>query len=352
MIFRGKSIKTEFFGESHSESIGAKIYGFPSNFEIDFEKLKRFTERRKAKNELSTARHEDDEPIFVSGIENGKTNGETIEFHIKNNDVRHNSETFIPRPGHADYPAYIKYGKIPEGGGAFSGRMTAAVCVVGGIFIQYLMKNGIHIKSHINSVKDIFDEPFMQTESFDSTEETSDFPVNNAEIGEKMKEAILKAKSDGDSLGGTVECAVSGVKAGLGGALFDGLESVISYAVFAIPGVKGIEFGSGFSGSTMLGSENNDGYFYENGEVKTYTNNAGGILGGMATGCAPIIFKVAFKPVPSIVKEQKSIDLSTKTNTTVKCIGRNDPCIVPRATAVVEAMTAIALTDTIISEKL
>jgi chorismate synthase len=257
----------------------------------------------------------------------------------------------IPRPGHADYTANVKYGGWQDvaGGGHFSARLTAPMCIAGGICLQILHRRGVSIGAHILSVGGAFDDSFdpvnVNEDDF-ALVHGRDFPVLNADAGLAMQEKIMQAKSAGDSVGGILECAAVGMPAGYGAPIFDGIENRISQAVFGIPAVKGIEFGAGFGVSTMLGSENNDSFYIDGGIVKTRTNNHGGILGGI-TSSMPIIFRAAFKPTPSIAMEQDSVSLSNGTNARLSVKGRHDPCVAVRAVACVEAAAAIALCDTL-----
>ena len=351
MSIYGNKLKIEIFGESHGPEIGVYITGFPKNFKIDEDELRLFMKRRApGQNNISTQRKESDIVEFRSGLNSGVTNGETICAVIKNTNQKsndYNNLADVPRPSHSDYPAFIKFdGKCDmRGGGKFSGRLTAPLCIAGGLCIQYLKTKNIHIGAHISSIFGIYDDFFNKvTVSVDDFVGTKSLPVINDSKGEKMIQAILKAKELGDSVGGTVECAIVGMPIGYGDALFDGVESALSAIIFGIPAVKGIEFGSGFNGSQILGSENNDEYYYNDGEVKTKTNNHGGILGGITTSM-PIIFNTAFKPTPSIMKEQNSISIKNKENVKLKIQGRHDPCIVQRAVPCIEAAAAICMTD-------
>lgn len=347
MSFFGRNLRIEIFGESHGDRIGVTVEGFEKGF-VDIRKLRDFCALRAPDTSgLTTDRREKDEIIFDSGIDgNGYLTGEKFSAHILNADVAKYKNTFVPRPGHADYPAFKKLGYIPSGGGAFSGRMTAPLCIAGGIAIQLLEKKGIFIDGHISSLHRIFDDKFDCIS--DKTEEIykREFPVINCVAGEKMKKEIFTAKENGDSVGGTVECKVCGIPVGTGGELFSGLDGRIASAVFAIPGVKGIEFGKGFAVADLTGSENNDGFYYSFGEVKSKTNNCGGVLGGMASGM-PIIFSVAVKPTPSIKKEQESVDLKMRENVKISTEGRHDPCIVKRALPGIMSATALAVLDTL-----
>ena len=291
--------------------------------------------------------------IFEKGLGDGVTTGELIRAVIKNTNIRKNDyENLrdIPRPGHADFTAWAKYGSSVDmsGGGFFSGRMTAPMCIAGGIFSQIFQEKGIFIGAHIASVGNVTDDLFdsVNVNKIDFVGNKA-FPVINDEKGEEMKNLIREVKAEGDSIGGSVECAVCGLPAGLADTLYGGIESRISSSVFAIPAVKGIEFGRGFEASTLKGSENNDAFCVKNGKIVTKTNNHGGILGGISSGM-PVIFRTAFKPTPSISRKQESVSLSKMENTTLSVKGRHDPCIVKRAVVCVEAAVAIALADLLI----
>ena len=354
----GENIRISLFGASHAPEIGVEIDGIPQDTVLDEEYISAFMARRApGRDSLSSQRKEKDIPEIVSGIENGKTNGKTLRAVIKNTDIKSADYADImnkPRPSHADYPAYVKYGKDYDfrGGGHFSGRMTAPLCFAGAIFKKLLENSGICIGAHILSVGDISDDRFSlepdKNELFSASEK--DFPVLNDEKGKLMLNKILHAKENLDSVGGTIECAVTGLCAGMGEPFFGGMEGYISRAVFGIPAVKGIEFGCGFSGMRNPGSQYNDEYFMDNGKVKTRSNNNGGILGGLSTGM-PIVFSVAVKPTPSIGIKQKTVDLSTMTDTCITVNGRHDPCILKRAVPCIEAAAAIAVYDMLRSAK-
>lgn len=312
----GKVLKLEVYGESHAPKIGMRLEGFPQGLKVDFDALTAFMERRApGRDEFSTPRCEPDEPKFISGVKNGVTTGETIEAIIINTNTRSGDyEKSIPRPGHADYTNFVKYGKIPAGGGSNSGRMTAPMCIAGALALQALAERGIKVSSTVKFTGD-----------------------------------ILAAKADGDSVGGVIECEITGLPVGLGGSMFDGLDGAIAQAIFGIPGVKGIEFGNGFEAAKLKGSENNDAFYVENGKVVTKTNRHGGILGGM-TSAMPVVFRVALKPTPSIYKSQDSIDLNTLEPTELMVRGRHDPCIALRARPVIEALAAFVVYDAILVE--
>lgn len=354
----GENIKITIFGQSHSPAIGVTIDGFPSGFEIDKEKLAAFMARRApGKDKYSTQRREHDEVEFLSGITNAKTNGAPICAVIFNKDQRSKdySELFEhPRPGHADYTARIKYGSANDiaGGGHFSGRLMAPLCIAGGICMQWLEKQGITIGAHIASVHGIEDK------KFDSVNITADelnalkskaFTCIDDDAAEKMKEEINSARMDCNSVGGTVECAVVGLPVGIGEPIFGGLESRLAQTVFGIPAVKGLEFGAGFESSKLFGSENNDEFYIDDeGEIRTRTNNCGGILGGISNAM-PLVFTAAFKPTPSIAKTQNTVSIDKKENYQLNIVGRHDPCIVQRAVPVVEAAAAVTIADLMIS---
>lgn len=341
----GGNIKVSIFGQSHSQEIGMTLEGIPAGKRIDTEELQRFMDRRAPGKSYSTPRKEPDRPEFVSGLEGGVTDGNTVKAVIRNTDIRpsdYGNLADIPRPGHADYTAALKYGENRDktGGGQFSGRLTAPMCIAGGIILQLLAEKGILIKARALRIGNVTDEGTFPENDIDP-----DFPAVSRESGRRMLEAIAKAREEGDSIGGVIECVIEGMPGGVGGPMFGGLESRISAAVFGIPAVKGIEFGAGFESTLKKGSEVNDAFYFDrDGKVKTKTNNCGGILGGISDGM-PITFKVAVKPTPSIVKEQDSVDLKSGQNVKMSVKGRHDPCIVPRAVPVVEAVAAIAIYD-------
>ena len=349
----GKNFKVSLFGQSHSEEIGIVIDGISAGYKINKDLIRKNLERRRpGKNKFSTARKEDDDFKIVSGEVEGITCGAPICAIIENKDQKSRDYDNLkgrPRPSHADYPAYVKFKGFNDirGGGQFSGRMTAPIVIAGSIAEDLLLNRGIKIYSRIKSIgqasdidlnlNDIGEEKLCDLKN-------EDFPVFQNEAREKMQEEILKAKEDGDSIGGIVETFVLNIPKGIGEPFFDSLESVISHAVFSVPGIRGIEFGSGFEAAKMHGSSHNDEYYYENGEVKTRTNNHGGIIGGLSSGM-PIIFRTAVKPTSSIAKTQNTISLKDKKNVNLKIIGRHDPSIVPRALVAIEMITALAILD-------
>lgn len=348
----GKNIVVTVFGQSHSQAIGAVIDGVPAGIEIDEKRLAEFMKRRTAADSLSTARKETDEFKIVSGLVNSVTCGAPICAIIENCDVRssdYDEYKTLPRPSHSDLSAFFKHNGSNDirGGGNSSGRMTAALCFAGAVCLQLLEKKGIYIGAHALSIHNIYDEGFDAVNI--SAQELCEikskaYPVINGEALEKMKNEIEAAKQKKDSVGGVIECAIVGIEVGIGEPMFDGLENKISSSVFAVPAIKGIEFGSGFDSSLKFGSENNDDFIARGGKIVTAKNDHGGILGGMASGM-PVIFRCAVKPTPSIGSVQRSVDLISKEEKEITVGGRHDPCIVMRAVPCIEAAAAIAVAD-------
>jgi chorismate synthase len=361
----GKNIKISVFGQSHSEAIGVVVDGIPAGESFDLAPVLEFMKRRAPSGKAyTTMRKETDEPEILSGLlRDEKAEGEIyvscgapVCAVIRNRDTRsadYENLRFVPRPSHADYPAYIKYKGFNDirGGGQFSGRLTAPLCFAGALCIELLKKRGINVGAHIFSVGDIRDKSF-ETVALSLNElkaaSVKEFPVIEEEAGERMRELIAEAKGRGDSVGGIVECAVTGLPAGLGDPMFDGVENIVSRMLFAIPAVKGVEFGDGFGLSSSFGSLANDPYELREGKILTKTNHNGGILGGITTGM-PLIVRAAFKPTPSIALSQDSVDLLSMKEEKLTVKGRHDPCIVPRAVPCVEAAVAIALCDLMLS---
>ena len=350
----GSALRVTVFGQSHAPAIGMCMDGFPAGFAPDFDELNAFLSRRAPGNSpYATARAEADVPEFLCGFSGGKTCGAPIAAIIRNTDV-HGKDYVnlndIPRPSHADWTAYEKYGESADrsGGGHFSGRLTAPLCVAGGLCLQWLSTQGIRVGAHIQSIGAVSDASFDPIAPVFPA--IAPLTVLDSAAGERMAEEIVNAKADGDSVGGTIECAVTGLPAGLGEPMFDGMESRLAQILFGIPAVKGVEFGSGFGCAAMRGSEHNDAFYYdEDGAVRTRTNHAGGILGGITTAM-PLIFRAAVKPTPSIAKAQESIHFSGG-SAELTIHGRHDPCIVPRAVPVVEAAAAIAVLDALLEAK-
>jgi len=336
------------FGQSHAPEIGMTLENFPKNFAPDMECLQAFMKRRApGQGAHTTARKEPDIPIFESGLTQGRTDGEMIRAIIRNTNTiskDYGNLQDMPRPSHADYPARIKYGADFDirGGGQFSGRMTAPMCIAGGLCLQYLESLGIQVGAQIVRIGSV------ENPKFDPI--SPKIPSEYAQPTEKMLEEIADAKAQCDSVGGIIECAVTGLPVGLGEPMFGGLENRLAQILFGIPAVKGVEFGSGFACAEMRASEHNDQYYVNsNGEVRTRTNHAGGILGGLSTAM-PLLFRVAIKPTPSIARAQESIYFSGGSGI-LEIKGRHDPCIVPRDVPVVEAATAIVILDAILEAR-
>ena len=339
------NLTVSIFGQSHAPAIGVTVDGLPAGLPVDPDELQRFLSRRApGQNAWSTPRREADAPEFLCGLKNGKTCGAPLTAIIRNTNTRsgdYENLKDIPRPGHADYTAQVKFGGAQDvsGGGHFSGRLTAPLCIAGGVCMQLLEREGISIRARILSIGHATDSA-----PFDAPVAEKPFPAVSDDAAAAMQAEIAQAKADGDSVGGVVECAVTGLPAGVGAPMFGGMENRLAQALFAIPAVKGVEFGSGFAGAALRGSENNDPYYMENGAVRTRTNHAGGILGGLSTGM-PVLFRAAFKPTPSIALPQQTVRLSDGAPVTLELHGRHDPCIVPRAVPCVEAAAAIAVLD-------
>jgi chorismate synthase len=381
------------FGESHGPSIGVIVNGLPAGEPVDELELQDFLDRRRAKDgpksgpqhaslsdiqadlqnglrndpesktsepevALSTKRREEDKPLFLSGLKDNKTTGSPLCAVIANKDARssdYEALQSIPRPSHADYAAFIKWGGAADmrGGGHFSGRLTAPLCVAGGIAKQVLARRGIHVGAHLFAVAGIADEAFPlrpDAELFSSVARKS-FPVINDLAGEKMQEAIRAAAKDRDSVGGVIECEAIGAPAGLGSPMFEGVENRLAAALFGIPAVKGVEFGDGFASASQRGSEHNDPFTLDSQRgVTMEKNSAGGINGGITNGM-PLLLRVAIKPTPSIGRPQQSVDLSRGEIAELQIEGRHDPCIAHRAVPVVEAVTALVLLDLLLEEQ-
>lgn len=370
----GKNIRVSIWGGSHEPAIGADIEGIPVGTEINMTELAAFLKRRApGSSPFATKRKEPDIPMPVKGMEpvGGRSadfesagaglsdtpdiwrvTEDSISLEIRNTDTRsqdYKSLRAVPRPGHADYTARLRYGDELNmaGGGPFSARMTAPLCIAGGIALQILAKSSIQIGAHIYSVADIKDEPFdpvnVNNAQLCALHE-KEFAVISEEAGLKMQDKILEARDSLDSVGGIVEGCILGLPGGIGGAMYDGVESALAPILFGIPAVKGVEFGAGFDATLLKGSENNDPFYFDGDCVKTHTNNHGGILGGITSGM-PLTVRLAFKPTPSISREQDSVDLDTKENTKLVIKGRHDPCVVVRAVPIVEAALALGILD-------
>ena len=345
-IWIGKRIRLSIFGQSHAEAIGMTLDGLPAGMAVDPDLLQRFLNRRApGRSEWSTARREEDIPEFLCGLKDGLTCGAPLTAIIRNTNVRKKDYAdlqTLPRPGHADFTAQLRYRGFQDasGGGHFSGRLTAPLCIAGGVLLQELERRGISVAARIVQIGSVRDDS-----PFDGPVSEKVFPVSDDGAAEKMTEAIRTAKAEGDSVGGVIECMITGFPGGVGDPFFGGLESRLSQMLFSIPAVKGVEFGAGFAAASLRGSENNDPFCIgREGQIATVTNHAGGILGGITNGM-PIVFRLAVKPTPSIAMEQQSVNLESMKTQTLQIRGRHDPCIVPRAVPVAEAAAAIVLFD-------
>lgn len=346
----GKQFCVTVFGESHGPGVAAVVDGCPAGLELSIEDIQADLDRRMPPEPtMTSARRERDEVQILSGVFEEHTTGAPVAMLTWNKDVRsqdYEKLKFLARPGHADYPTRIKYGDFNDlrGGGRASGRMTVPITMAGAIAKKLLRKIGIEVFAHTIQIHTIKLERQLPNETIKRNNYANSVRCADPETAERMREAILKTRSEGDSLGGVVECIAEGVPPGIGEPFFDSLDADLAKIAFSIPAVKGFEVGSGFRASAIKGSENNDPYAVRDGKVVTLTNNAGGILGGLSNGM-PIVVQVAFKPPSSIPKEQKTVNLKEMQDTVVQVTGRHDPCIVPKAVPVVEAAVAIVLAD-------
>lgn len=357
----GNILRLSIFGQSHSPAIGCSLDGIPAGIQVDVDRLQAFLDRRApGRDETATARREGDVPEFIAGITDGRTNGAPIAAIIGNSNTRSRDYDELrrtPRPGHADWPAQVKYGGNQDvaGGGHFSGRLTAPLCIAGGIALQALEQRDVRIAAHIaelgpDAIADAPLDPMEPDEAQLAAILANALPCIDADAAARMRACIMDAKNDLDSVGGVIECVAYGVPAGLGEPMFDGIENRIARIAFGIPAVKGVEFGAGFAAAQLRGSENNDAYRMDGGAVRPQTNNAGGILGGITTG-APVVWRMAVKPTPSIGRRQMSVDLDAGSDADLSIRGRHDPCIVPRAVPVAEAACALALLDAMLEPR-
>jgi len=348
----GTNIEITIFGESHGQGIGIVIGNLPAGVELDMEDIQKNMKRRApGQNKMSTPRQEKDEVHIMSGVIDNVTTGAPLCAIIYNSDQHSKDYSLLKecmRPGHSDYPAYIKYKGFHDvrGGGHFSGRLTAPLVFAGSVAKQILRQKGVVIGAHIQSIKDVYDESFDVniTEQKIAQMLQQQYPTLNQEMFKQMQEVIEEARMHQDSVGGTIECAILNVPAGLGHPFFDSIESHLSSLLFSIPAVKSVSFGLGEKITHLYGHEANDSYYYDGDVVRTRTNNNGGILGGISNGM-PIVFRVGIKPTPSISQLQQTINVKTKENTELEIKGRHDPCIVPRAVVVVESMAALGILD-------
>ncbi len=349
----GKTITVSTFGASHGYAIGGVVDGLPCGFHVNIDELRQFMKRRApGQNQLQTQRKEADIPEFLAGLVNDMTSGSPLAFMIRNTSQHssdYNNLRDIPRPSHADYTARVRYGDQVDmrGGGHFSARITAPVCVAGGIALQILASKGIHIHAHLKQVGTIQDGPIdLVHPSMDALQAIAMEPIAMVDPAQRqaVEDLIYRLKADGDSTGGIVEVFATGLPVGIGNPNFDGIENRLARTVFGVPAVKGLSFGSGFDGCSSLGSLQNDPFTIKDGVVTTTTNNSGGIQGGITNGM-PLVMQVAIKPTASIYQEQHSVSLSAKEDTMFAIKGRHDPCVALRAVPIIEAITALVLLD-------
>ncbi len=347
----GNSISVTIFGESHGAYIGCVIDGLPAGLDIDEDFIRHRLDRRRPYGSISTARAEQDDFRIVSGVFDGKTCGTPLTVLIPNSDTRSRDYEYgKARPGHADYTAFVRYGGFEDyrGGGHFSGRITAALTAAGAVAMQTLLKKGVRIATHISECAGISDRPINDLQNDMDKLDSSSFAVLDDEAAQKMKDRILSAKKDGDSVGGILETVMTGMPAGVGDPWFDTVEGMLSHAVFSVPAVKGIEFGDGFAMAKMRASRANDPFRIENGKIITTKNSNGGINGGITNGM-PIIMRTVIKPTPTVFIAQDTIDFKTRQNTVISAKGRHDPCIVHRAAVVLDSVCALTLADLLAS---
>jgi chorismate synthase len=350
----GERFSITSFGESHGKCIGTIVDGCPAGLKLDESDIQPLLNlRRPGQSVITTQRKETDQVSILSGVFHGYTTGAPICLIIWNTDADSRSYDEIkntPRPGHSDYPAYLKYGGFADyrGSGRFSGRLTATLVMGGAVALKILSKYlNIDIISYTQSIgNNICNTDNMSFDELSRKRYLNDVRCPDSEVAMKMKEDILVARKDGDSLGGIIECTTKGIPPGLGEPIFESIESELSRGLFSIPAVKGVEFGSGFTGSSLRGSQNNDTYYIEksSGKILTCTNNSGGILGGITNGM-PLKIRIAFKPAASISMTQKTVNVEKGIETDLHVKGRHDPCVVPRAPPVVDSVVGIILLD-------
>ena len=349
----GKTFVVTCFGESHGPVVGVTIDGCPAGLLLSTENIQRALDLRlPQEKEVVSARREPDTVEVFSGIFQNHTTGAPITLHIRNKDVK--STDYDPlkdlvRPGHADYPAKVKFGGFSDyrGGGRLSGRMTAAFVAAGAIAQKLLESFGVEVLAYTQSIDGVSLRTAPSREHVEKNTFENSMRCPDPILAEKMREVVLNAKTEGDSVGGVVECTALNLPVGVGEPLFDALDSELAKILFGIPAVKGVEFGAGFSATRLRGSENNDQYVIKEGKIVTLTNNSGGVLGGMSTGM-PLLVRVAFKPPSSIAKEQRTVNVSQMEEASLGVKGRHDPCVVPKAVPVVQAMVAVGLADLMI----
>jgi chorismate synthase len=352
MMRFGEAFRVTIFGSSHGPEVGVSIEGIPTGRAVDVDRIRRDLDRRRpVGRRLATKRQEEDRLVVDRGLRDGRSDGTPFRAHVANEDVRREPYDRLrdtPRPGHADYPARVRYGPDADlsGGGIFSGRMTAGLVIAGAVARQLLGERGVEIVGFTRSIGGVSSAApeDLPLEELRSAAAANEVGCPDAGAAARMEEEIGEARRTGDSVGGVVEVRIVGLPVGLGEPFFDSVESSIAHAVFSVPAVKGIEFGAGFGAASMHGSQHNDPFVWVDGAIRTSTNHAGGILGGLANGM-PVVFRVVVKPTSSIARPQRTVDLAKRTEVSLVVTGRHDPCIVPRAVVVLEAVAAISLTD-------
>jgi len=348
----GRRLRVGVFGSSHGPEVGVTIDGLPAGTPVDPEAIQADLDRRRpVGRRLATRRQEEDRLVIDHGVRSGRTDGSTFRAHVANTDVRREPYDRLvdtPRPGHADYPARVRYGPSADlsGGGIFSGRMTVGLVIAGAVSKALLSPKGIEVVAYTRSIGPVDSQVPEDAALAELGQRARSNEVGSPDLAaaERMEGVISEARRAGDSVGGVVEMRAAGVPVGLGEPFFDSVESVLAHAYFSVPAVKGVEFGAGFRAARMRGSEHNDPFIVRDGSVRTRSNHAGGVLGGLATGM-PIVARIAVKPTSSIALKQTTVNLRTRAEAEIVVTGRHDPCIVPRAVVVLEAVTCIALAD-------
>jgi len=352
MMTFGERFRVTLFGTSHGPEVGVEVEGIPVGIPVEASQIQEDLDRRRpVGRRLATRRQEEDRLVVDSGLREGRSDGSKFRAHVANEDVRrapYDRSRDTPRPGHADYPARVRYGAEADlsGGGIFSGRMTVGLVIAGSIAKRLLSARGVEVVGYTRSVGPV-DASVSEEEELAAVRARSranEVGCPDLEAARRMEEAIAGARREGDSLGGVVEVRVEGLPVGVGEPFFDSIESSVAHIAFSVPAVKAIEFGAGFRSARMKGSDHNDPFVWVDGKVRTVTNHAGGILGGLSTGM-PVVFRVAVKPTSSIARPQRTVNLADGSPATLAVTGRHDPCIVPRAVVVLEAVAAIALAD-------
>lgn len=349
--FFGEHLHLSLFGQSHGEAIGITMDGFPAGMTIDMERvMKEMKRRAPGQSSLTTPRKEADMPEILSGVLEGRTTGQPICAIIRNTNTRsadYGAGVDVLRPGHADYTGHVRYFGFEDwrGGGHFSGRLTAPIVFAGALCSQWLEQQGVSIVSHIQQLGSVKDASLMDTPVADAAAlREMHLPCLRAEAASSMAAEALRAAQEKDSIGGVIECMISGLPAGLGAPFFDSVESVLSHLLFAVPAVKGVEFGEGFGFAALRGSQSNDPFRMEDGRIVTVSNHSGGIQGGITNGM-PVIFRCAVRATPSIGQPQETVSLQKGENVELAIHGRHDPCILPRAVPVIEAVAAIGMME-------